>query len=365
MSGNQQQHRCFFTFTSNVEEVKAAAERARKSKLIEIYAEALKYLPLEKKRDLVWSGDLWWNYSNLSNRPIILSDNTLLQVAALQDSAHALRHHEPSIEHSLSAWEAFRLSMTHHSTAIEGNTLTMEQVATCLHHFRPAIATGKGITSRAMLDNLDPTIFQDWGHKQKDIIEVVNHATALEYARYQMFNSEVTAQGICELYLKLMPPELEDENAWSVLKEELRADHGPYRRTPISVTGSSSVRPYPHEVPALMERIVDLYHHHLLCDVDPVVATILFTMNFLFVHPFPDGNGRMSRLLLQTLLCRHGMLGCIVSKEERSVYMSHMTPYQQKNDMDGIVGYIVGRISVYHSELAVYEETKRIPDFTL
>lgn len=241
--------------------------------------------------------------------------------------------------------------MTHHSTAIEGNTLTMEQVATGLDHFRAAIATGKGITSRAMVANLDPAIFGDWGHKSKDIIEVVNHAAALEYARYHIFTSEVTVQGSCELYLKLMPPELEDENAWSVPREELRADHGPYRRTPISVTGSSSVRPYPHEVPALMERIVDLYHHQLLCDTDPVVATVIFTMNFLFVHPFPDGNGRMSRLILQTLLYRHGMMGCIVPKEERSVYMS-------------IVGYIVGRISVFHSDLAVHQETKCAPNFT-
>ncbi len=41
---------------------------------------------------------------------------------------------------------------------------------------------------------------------------------------------------------------------------------------------------------------------------DPLMLMVLFIFNFLCIHPFNDGNGRMSRLLTLVLLYRHSYI---------------------------------------------------------
>ena len=50
---------------------------------------------------------------------------------------------------------------------------------------------------------------------------------------------------------------------------------------------------------------------------DPLMLMVLFIFNFLCIHPFNDGNGRMSRLLTLVLLYRHGyIVGKYISMEK-------------------------------------------------
>lgn len=79
--------------------------------------------------------------------------------------------------------------------------------------------------------------------------------------------------------------------------------------------GVSSVRfaPVPAwETPMAMDALCDALretdetHRH-----DPLLSSALFTLDFLCIHPFSDGNGRMSRLLTLLLLYR---AGCVVGK---------------------------------------------------
>ena len=49
---------------------------------------------------------------------------------------------------------------------------------------------------------------------------------------------------------------------------------------------------------------------------DPLMLMVLFIFNFLCIHPFNDGNGRMSRLLTLVLLYRHSyIVGKYISME--------------------------------------------------
>lgn len=43
-------------------------------------------------------------------------------------------------------------------------------------------------------------------------------------------------------------------------------------------------------------------------EVDPVVAGSILSFGFVFIHPFMDGNGRLSRFLFHQALCRSGQL---------------------------------------------------------
>lgn len=74
----------------------------------------------------------------------------------------------------------------------------------------------------------------------------------------------------------------------------------------------------PHEVPEAIERLCGAYDRALAEGrVDPLILIPCFVLDFLCIHPFEDGNGRMSRLLALLLLYRAGyMVGRYISVEK-------------------------------------------------
>jgi Fic family protein len=58
-----------------------------------------------------------------------------------------------------------------------------------------------------------------------------------------------------------------------------------------------------------MEQLCNEYNNAIAeCEVDPLILIPCFVLDFLCIHPFKDGNGRMSRLLTLLLLYRAGYL---------------------------------------------------------
>ncbi len=74
----------------------------------------------------------------------------------------------------------------------------------------------------------------------------------------------------------------------------------------------------PYETPAAVEKICTSYDEVLQEElIDPLILIPCFILDFLCIHPFNDGNGRMSRLLTLLLLYRSGyMVGQYVSIEK-------------------------------------------------
>ncbi len=63
----------------------------------------------------------------------------------------------------------------------------------------------------------------------------------------------------------------------------------------------------PHETPEAIEKICESYKRALNTEtVDPLILIPAFICDFLCIHPFNDGNGRMSRLLTLLLLYQNG-----------------------------------------------------------
>lgn len=73
------------------------------------------------------------------------------------------------------------------------------------------------------------------------------------------------------------------------------------------------------ETPEAMERLCDNYNKAIYAeDVDALLLIPIFIHDFLCIHPFNDGNGRLSRLLTTLLLCRSGYLvGRYISLESK------------------------------------------------
>ena len=75
----------------------------------------------------------------------------------------------------------------------------------------------------------------------------------------------------------------------------------------------------PYETPEALDRICEEYNRVIgNMEVEPLIAIPIFIHDFLCIHPFNDGNGRMSRLLTTLLLYRNGFyVGKYISLEAK------------------------------------------------
>ena len=63
----------------------------------------------------------------------------------------------------------------------------------------------------------------------------------------------------------------------------------------------------PYETPEALDKICEEYNRVIgNAEIDPLIIIPVFIHDFLCIHPFNDGNGRMSRLLTTLLLYRNG-----------------------------------------------------------
>jgi len=116
------------------------------------------------------------------------------------------------------------------------------------------------------------------------------------------------------------------------------------------------------ETPDAMEKICQAFDKAVNDDVDPLLVIPVFIFDFLCIHPFGDGNGRMSRLLNLLLLYRAGYsVGKYISIE-KLIEQSKETYYEVlensshdwhegTNDYSSFVRYMLGVILAAYREL--------------
>lgn len=112
----------------------------------------------------------------------------------------------------------------------------------------------------------------------------------------------------------------------------------------------------PYETPEAIQNICDEYNRAIgEGKVDPLLIIPVFIHDFLCVHPFIDGNGRMSRLLTTLLLYRAGYeVGKYISLEAKianskdsyytSLEASQHGWHEQQDDPTAFVKYLLGTI---------------------
>lgn len=75
------------------------------------------------------------------------------------------------------------------------------------------------------------------------------------------------------------------------------------------------------ETPFAMEDLLETYELHSSRGRIPQLLLIpCFVLDFLCIHPFADGNGRMSRLLTTSLLAKHGYDICLYSSMDERIF---------------------------------------------
>ena len=100
---------------------------------------------------------------------------------------------------------------------------------------------------------------------------------------------------------------------------------GTYKTRPNSVItrhGDRFEYASPEETPALMTDLVDWYN---AAEQDkrlsPVELAALFHYRYIRIHPFEDGNGRIARLMVNFILCRHDYPMIVVRSRKKSEYL--------------------------------------------
>lgn len=118
------------------------------------------------------------------------------------------------------------------------------------------------------------------------------------------------------------------------------------------------------ETPEAMDILCDAFDTALATEqIEPLLLIPMFVLDFLCVHPFNDGNGRMSRLLTLLLMHRSGyIVGKYISiekliektKEEyyESLQQSSFEWYEEQNDYEPFVHYMLGIIVVAYREFS-------------
>ncbi len=112
----------------------------------------------------------------------------------------------------------------------------------------------------------------------------------------------------------------------------------------------------PHETPEALDRLCEEYNRVIgNMEVEPLIALPIFIHDFLCIHPFNDGNGRMSRLLTTLLLYRNRFyVGRYISLEAKiaknkdlyydALYESQIGWHEGKDDPVPFIKYLLGTI---------------------
>lgn len=119
----------------------------------------------------------------------------------------------------------------------------------------------------------------------------------------------------------------------------------------------------PYETPEGIQRICDEFNFAIgEGNVDPLLIIPVFIHDFLCIHPFIDGNGRMSRLLTTLLLYRCGYsigkyisLEAKIAKTKNSYYDSLENAqegwYQNEDDPTQFIKYFLGTVIAAYRDL--------------
>lgn len=112
----------------------------------------------------------------------------------------------------------------------------------------------------------------------------------------------------------------------------------------------------PYETPKALDRLCEEYNRVIgNMEVEPLIAIPVFIHDFLCIHPFNDGNGRMSRLLTTLLLYRSGFyVGKYISLEAKiadhkdlyydALYASQAGWHEGNDDPLPFIKYLLGTI---------------------
>ena len=185
---------------------------------------------------------------------------------------------------------------TYHSTTIEGYRVSREEVE--------AVLSGKATRAGRTAEEVER------------LVALKGYAVAfdktLDLLLERTGRVALSEELIHDLYAALWWPSID---AGIVAATELRS----WRSRPGFIRGSLHVPPGPEKVPGLMALYCRLVND---LEAPPVIRAAMAHWAFETIHPYPDGNGRLGRLLMNLTLGAEGQPWVTIVAEDRTEYFA-------------------------------------------
>lgn len=197
--------------------------------------------------------------------------------------------------------QSFEIEYAHNSTAIEGNTLSLIETKVLLED---KISIG--------------------GKKLREIYEVLNHNKA-----YQFIKGCITkGKPLDETMVK---------DIHALLMENIMIG-GIYRSVDVYISGAEHIPPYPSQAYIQVKNFYAILPYKT--DLNSLELAAWTHAEFVKIHPFIDGNGRTSRLIMNYQLMVNGFLPISISKESKLHYFNALESYAVDGDLKPFADFI-------------------------
>ena len=181
--------------------------------------------------------------------------------------------------------------MTHHSNAIEGNTLTLNETATII--LGSTISGGKSI---------------------REVFEVLNHKKAIDCMLTELANDQKL-----DIYVI--------KNINKEILDRLNDNAGNFKNSSNAIIGADFETSTPSKAPVLTKNWIENLNYRLeLCKTDDEKLLEILSSHIEFerIHPFSDGNGRTGRLIMLYLCFQENISPFVIEKNDRALYMNYL-----------------------------------------
>ena len=144
-------------------------------------------------------------------------------------------------------------------------------------------------------------------------------------------NVRLTANLALDLYVDLFSPSVE---GGIVAAEDLRG----WRRSPVFIRDTLFVPPSPEKVGAMIDLVFD--EISAISSSEGLLRATLVHLWFVWVHPFPDGNGRVARFLMNTALLAGRLPWLTIRVDQRDAYVTALRRAQLEQDHAAFARFI-------------------------
>ena len=196
---------------------------------------------------------------------------------------------------------------TYNSNAIEGNTLTLNETKVAL----------EGITIG--------------GKSLREHFEAINHKEAIEFVESLVSKDEILSEYTIKSLHALILKNIDNENS------------GSYRNINVLISGATHRPPSAIEVPSKMEAFVSWYKSEAQT-LHAVERACRVHVDFVGIHPFSDGNGRTSLLLMNFELMKSGFPPVILKVENSLAYYEALDKAHTLGEYEDFIALIAAHL---------------------
>ncbi|MBN1644537.1 Fic family protein [Candidatus Woesearchaeota archaeon] len=210
-------------------------------------------------------------------------------------------------------FDRFTVNFTYESNAIEGNSLTLKDVAIVISENKTV--EGKDI---------------------REIYETKNSRQAVNLLLRKKI--KISHKGIIQVH-KIIMQNIEKESG--------------YKKLPNIILGSNLKTSPPEKVYQHMTELINWYDQNRQ-KIHPLQLAVIFHGWFEKIHPFKDGNGRVGRFLLNAILVNDSYPPLIIRKTQRVKYLHALHAFDQKTDIP-LIRFILEKYkSTYRNFYQIY-----------